>query len=71
MLSKECGALFCFFVTFNIIISYIFPGNFMEIHQVSQEIRIFVSSILTIFVNFLDFFYLYLLKKLMVSASIR
>ena len=28
----------CFFVTFNIIISYIFPENFIEIPQVGQKI---------------------------------
>ena len=55
MLSQESAKL-CFFVTFNIIISHIFPKNFIEIHQVCQEIRIFTSSILTIFVNFLNFF---------------
>ena len=51
---REYQALFL--VTFNIIISYIFPENFTEIHQVYQKIRIFASSILTIFVNFMDFF---------------
>ena len=33
-----------------------FPKNFVEIYQVSQKIQIFTSSILTIFVNFMDFF---------------
>ena len=33
-----------------------FPENFVEIYQVSQNIQIFTSSILTIFVNFMDFF---------------
>ena len=33
-----------------------FPENFVEIYQVSQKIQIFTSSILTIFVNFMDFF---------------
>ena len=54
MLSDESVEL-CFFTTFNIIISYIFPGNFIEIHQVSQETQIFTSTILTTFVNFLNF----------------
>ena len=54
ILSEESKALFS--VTVNIIISYIFSENFIEIHQVSQKIWIFTSSILTIFVNFLDFF---------------
>ena len=38
MLSEECQALLFFlffFVTFNIITSYIFPENFIEFHQVS------------------------------------
>ena len=51
-MSKESLKL-CFLVTFNIIISYIFPDNFTEIHQVPQKIWIFTSSISTIFVNFL------------------
>ena len=42
--------------TFNIIISYIFPENFIEIHHVSQKKLIFTSSILTIFAIFLDCF---------------
>ena len=42
------------FCHFNII-SYIFPGNFIEIHSVSQEILIYTSSTLTIFVSFLNF----------------
>ena len=33
-----------------------FPENFVEIYQVCQKIQIFTSSILTIFVNFMDFF---------------
>ena len=42
-----------FTVTFNIIISYIFPENFIEIHQVSQDVLIFTS--LTTFANFFYF----------------
>ena len=44
-----------FFVTFNTIISYIFPENFIEIPLVVQKIRRFSPSILTIFINFSDF----------------
>ena len=44
-----------FFVTFNIIISLIFPENFIEISQVFQKIWRFSPSILTIFINFSDF----------------
>ena len=47
---------FCFLVTINIIISYIFPENFIEIYQVSQKIWVFISLILIIFVNILDIF---------------
>ena len=54
MLSAE-SVKFCFLVTFNITLSYIFPENFIEIYQVSQNICIFASSILTIFINLLDF----------------
>ena len=42
----------CYLLTFNIIISYIFPKHFIETHQVSQKLWIFTSSIWTIFVNF-------------------
>ena len=52
ILSEEKLQLF-FTVTFNIIISYIFPKNFIEIHQVSQNVLIFISF--TTFANFLDF----------------
>ena len=57
----------CFLVTFNIIINYIFPENFTEIHEVFQKIWIFTSSILTIFVNFFSSISLRLLatKKLL------
>ena len=44
-----------FFVTFNIIISHIFPENFIEIPLVAQKIWRFFPSILTIFIDFLDF----------------
>ena len=37
------------------LLSYIFPENFIEIPHVIQEIRRFSSSILTIFINFIDF----------------
>ena len=65
ILSKE-SVKFCFLIAFNIIISYIF----LEIHQISQKIWTFTSSILTIFVSFLDFFTFTCYKKLMMSASI-
>ena len=52
---SEENVKLCFLRTFNIIISYIFPEYFIEIHQDSQKIWIFISSILTIFINFLDF----------------
>ena len=44
-----------FFVTFNIIISHIFPENFIEITQVVQNLWRISLSILAIFINFLDF----------------
>ena len=44
-----------FFVTFNIIISYIFPENVIEIPQVVQKIWRLSRSILIIFINFSDF----------------
>ena len=49
MLSEESVEL-CFLATFNII-SYIFPGNFINF----IKMRIFTFSILTLFVNFLNF----------------
>ena len=49
MLSEESVKL-CFLISFNIIVSYIFPKNFMEIHQVFQKIWILTFSILTIFI---------------------
>ena len=45
----------CFFVTFNIIASHIFPEDFIEIPQVIQKVLRFSSSILTIFIDFLNF----------------
>ena len=54
---------FVFLVTFNIIICYNFPENFIEIHQVSQKLWIFTSSILTILANFLDIFTFTCYKK--------
>ena len=53
---SEGSVKFCFFLTFNAIISSIFPKNFIETHDVSQKIWIFTSSISTILVNFMDFF---------------
>ena len=44
-----------FFVTFNIIISNIYPENFIEITQVVQNLWRISLSILAIFINFLDF----------------
>ena len=49
-------AKLCFLVTSNIIVSYIFPENLIEIYQVSQKIWVFTSSIFTIFFNFLNVF---------------
>ena len=40
---------------FNIIISHIFPENFIEVLQVVQKICRFFSPILTALINFLDF----------------
>ena len=50
-------------MTFNMIISEIFPENFIEIHHVDQMIWGLFSSIFAIFANFLDFFDIYLLQK--------
>ena len=44
----------CFLATFNSIISHIFPKNLIEIHHVVQKIWKFYSSILGIFINFLE-----------------
>ena len=44
-----------FFVTFDIIISHIFPEDFMEISKIIQNIRRFSYSQLTIFINFFYF----------------
>ena len=60
-----------FFSHFNIIVSYVFPENFIKNHQVSQNISNFTSSILTIFVNFLGVFNFIWYKKLMTSVYIR
>ena len=43
------------FMSYNIIISHIFPEKFTEITQVVQRIWRFSPSILTISINFLDF----------------
>ena len=45
-----------FFVTFNFIINHIFPENLIEISQFVHKIWRFFSSILTIFIDFSDFF---------------
>ena len=44
-----------------IMISHVFPENFIEVPQVVQEIRRFSSSILTVFINFFGFFDIFLL----------
>ena len=44
----------CFLATFNSIISHIFSENLIEIHHVVQKIWKFYSSILGIFINFLE-----------------
>ena len=46
----------CFFVTFNIIISHIFPENFIKNPHIVQRIWRFFPPILTIFIAFLDSF---------------
>ena len=61
----------CFFMTFNIIISHIFPENFSEISEVVQRIWKLSLSIWTIFINFinfLDFLQFAVTKKLITSA---
>ena len=45
-----------FFVTFNIILKYIFPENLIEFPQVVQKICRNTLSILAIFINFRQFF---------------
>ena len=45
-----------FFVPFNIIISHIISENFVEIPHVTQKIWRISPLILTIFINFSDFF---------------
>ena len=54
LLKRGCTLLF--FVAFHIIISHIFPENFILIPQFAQEIWWFSVSILTIFINFYQFF---------------
>ena len=46
----------CFFVTFNLIISQIFPESFID-NNGSEDMMIFIFDVkvLTIFVNFSDF----------------
>ena len=63
MILSEEGVKVCFLVTFNSIICYNFPEIFIEIHQVSQKLWIFTSSILTILAKFLDIFTLTCYKK--------
>ena len=56
LLEKGLSPAFCdFFVTFYIIISHIFPENFIEISQVVQKIWRFFQSILSVFIDFSDF----------------
>ena len=51
------------FVTFNVIIIHIFPENFVEIPQVFWTIWRLSPSILTIFVDTLHFFNIFLLQR--------
>ena len=62
MILSEEGVRVCFLVTFNIM-CYNFPENFIEIHQVSQKLGIFTSSILTIVVSFFYIFTFTCYKK--------
>ena len=61
-----------FFVTFNIILKHVLPENFIEFTQVVQKIWKNSLSILVIFINFLQFFWIFghylVTKKLMTSA---
>ena len=45
----------CLFMTFNIIISHIFPENFIEFPQVVQKLSRIPLSILAIFIDFHQF----------------
>ena len=61
----------CFFVTFNIILSHIFPENYIEFTQVVQKIWRVSVAILAIFINFFIFFIFWrflVTKKLVKSA---
>ena len=49
---KFCFPVF-FYVTFDIVISHIFPENFAVILQVAQKLWGIYSSMLIIFTNFL------------------
>ena len=53
----------CFFLTFNIIISYIFPETFYEIPHIVEKIWRFSPPVLTIFTDFLGFFDISLLQR--------
>ena len=61
-----------FFMTFDIIISHIFPESFIETPQVVQKIWIISFSILAIFIDFHPsfgiFWHFLVTKKLMISA---
>ena len=43
------------FVTFRVIVNYIFPKNLIEIYLVVQKMERCSPTVLTIFVNVLDF----------------
>ena len=63
------GVKLLFFVSFNIIISRIFPENVIEIPQIVQKIWKFSLLILIIFDNFSGFFWDFLVtNKLMASV---
>ena len=53
----------CFFVTFNVIVSHIFHENLIEVSPVIWKIWRTSSSLLTIFIKFLDFSIFYCYKK--------
>ena len=62
---QECGI---YIEGIALLISHIFPENFIEIPQVLQNIWRFSPSILTIFTDFWIFCNSFVAKKLMTSA---
>ena len=66
---REESVKLCFLITLDIIISYTFPENLIEIQHVSKDMNFYFFD-LNYFCQFFRFFTINCYEKLMTSASI-